>query len=165
MKAMVRLSVVLSLVSVAASSIRRRMSSSRPIARADDPDLHAVLVQIGEVAPDEAAHQAEQIVDLLLRPRPVLRREAEQSEMGDAELERGLHRAPHALHALAMTLGARQSPLAAQRPLPSMMMAICRGGRLGVRPGKLLNCKRHGLNAPIRVSGMSLRAVSPARPA
>ena len=78
-------------------------------ARADDADPHAVLVQIGEVAPDEAPHQAEQIVDLLPRPRPVLRREAEQREMGDAELERGLDRAPHALHALAMAFGARQA--------------------------------------------------------
>ena len=37
-----------------------------PSARADHADLHAVLVQIGEVAADEAAQQTEQVVDLLL---------------------------------------------------------------------------------------------------
>src|SRR3546814_1810344 len=102
-----------------------------------------------------------QIVDLLLRPRPVLRREAEQSKMGDAELERGLHRAPHTLHALAMTLGARQSPIAC----PAAVAVhddgdVPRRRRLSGQPSKLLNCKRHGLNAPIRVSGMLLFAPS-----
>ena len=108
---MVRLSAVLSLVSSTASSISLSRVALEPRARADHADLHAVLVQVGEIAADEAAHQPEQIVDLLPRPRPVLRGEAEQSEMGDTKLERGLDRAPHAFDALTMTLGARQAAL------------------------------------------------------
>src|SRR6478672_7551759 len=106
-------------------------------------------MQIGKVAPDEAPHEAEQIVDFLPRARPILRREAEQREMGDAELERSLDRAPHAIHALAMTLGARQAPLGCPAAI-----AIHNDGDapryryLGLRPAKLLYCKRHVFGAP-----------------
>src|SRR5262249_3229110 len=82
-----------------------------PGARSNHADLHPVLMQIGEVASDEAAQQAKQVVDLLFRTCPVLRRKAEQSEMSDAKLDASLDRAPDALDALAMTFGARQPTL------------------------------------------------------
>jgi hypothetical protein len=42
-------------------------------ARADHADFYAVLMQVGEIAPDEATQQAKQIVDFLFRARPVFR--------------------------------------------------------------------------------------------
>ena len=82
-----------------------------PGACSNHADLHPVLMQIGEVASDEAAQQAKQVVDLLFRTCPVLRRKAEQSEMSDAKLDASLDRAPDGLDALAMTFGARQPTL------------------------------------------------------
>ena len=86
-------------------------------ALADDADLDAGLVQLGEVAADEALHQPHQIVDLVDRARPVLGREAVEREVGDAELDRRAHRAPHRLDAVAMTDGARQAVLAGPAPV------------------------------------------------
>src|SRR5262249_7826890 len=87
---------------------------ARPLA--DDADAHAVLVQLGQVAPDEALHQPHQVVDLARRPRPVLRREAVDGEILHAELDGGAHRAAYGLHSHAMADRARQSPL--RRPPP-----------------------------------------------
>src|SRR4249919_937034 len=112
-------------------------------------------MQIGEVAPDKAPHEAEQIVDFLPRARPILRREAEQREMGDAELARSLDRAPHAIHPLAMTLGARQAPLGCPAAVAIHDDGdVPRYRHLGLRPAKLLYCKRHVFGAPIRVTGI-----------
>src|SRR5262249_56255633 len=74
-------------------------------------DGDGILVQVGKVASYEGAQQAKQIVDLLFRARPILRRKAEQSEMSDAELDASLNRAPDTLDTLAMTFGARQPAL------------------------------------------------------
>src|SRR4029079_18388330 len=113
--------------------------------RADHADPDTVLVQIGEVATDEAAQQAKQIVDFLARTRPVLRGEAEQSEMGYAELLRGVDRAPYALDALAVAFRARQTALGRPAPLAVHddrdMTGDLSVGRL---EGKLIHRQRHG---------------------
>ena len=62
-------------------------------ALADHPDGDAVAMQLGEIAADEALHQAHQIVDLVRRPRPVLGREAVDRDELDAEFHRRPHRA------------------------------------------------------------------------
>ena len=119
---------------------------------ADDPDLDAILVQVGEITPDKAAHEAEQVMDLLSRARPVLGGEAEQGEMRDAKLECGLDRPPDALDTLAMALRAWEPPL----PGPASVAIhddgdVPRGRHLCRRPGKLLYCERHVLSAPILI--------------
>src|SRR4029078_6396385 len=82
--------------------------------------------------------------------------------MGDPGLERSLDRAPHAIHALAMTLGARQAPLRCPAAISIHNDGdVPRYRYLGLSPAKLLCCKRHVFGAPIRVTGIVLLA--PAR--
>jgi hypothetical protein len=120
------------------------------VAGADHPDLDAVLVQIGEVAPDEAAHQAKQVVDLLARAPPILRGEAEEGEMGDAELERCLDRAADALHPLPVTLGARKPPLSGPTTVAIHDDGnMPRDRQIGHGPGEFVHGKRHVFKAPI----------------
>src|SRR5580658_7762111 len=55
-------------------------------ALADDLEPDAIPVQLGDLAAQIMAQQAHQVVDLDHRPLPILRREAEKREIGDAEL-------------------------------------------------------------------------------
>ena len=92
-----------------ASSIRPRISSGTRLALADDADLHAVAVELGEVAADEDAHEVEQTLDLLVGARPVLRGEAEQRQVADAAAHREADRAAQRFDAAAMALAARHA--------------------------------------------------------
>ncbi len=118
----------------------RLESASRP----DHANFHTVLVQIGQVAADEAAQEAEQVVDLLPGARPVLRGEAEQREMGNAELERGVDRAPYAFDALAMAFDPGQAAFGGPASVAvhdDRDMAY--GRSVGRLPRKLIDRKRH----------------------
>ena len=66
-------------------------------------------MQIDEIAADEALHHPHELVDLGLRPRPILRRKAVDRQIRDRKLHGGAHRPPDRLHAHAMTDRARQS--------------------------------------------------------
>ena len=84
---------------------------------ADHSEAHAVLVQLREVAADEAFHQPHEIVDLGGRPRPVLGREAVDRQVLHAELDGRAYGTPYSLHALAMTDRARQAALFGPAPV------------------------------------------------
>ena len=86
-----------------------------------------LLVQFGEIVADEAAQQAHQLADLVGRPRPVLRAEGEDRDDTDAEFARRADGTPQRLDAAAMSFARGKPRAAAQRPLPSMMMATWRG--------------------------------------
>jgi hypothetical protein len=73
------------------------------LALSDDPDADAGLVQLREIAPDETFHQAHQIIDLVGRAFPVLRRKTEDGQKGYLELDRGAHGAAHGFDPLTMT--------------------------------------------------------------
>jgi hypothetical protein len=80
-----------------------------PVEFADDPQPHAVAVQFGDFAAQIVPQQAHQRVDLVRRPLPVLRREAEQRQIGNSELACRDQRPAHRVGALAMTRDARQA--------------------------------------------------------
>src|SRR5690606_30186098 len=56
-------------------------------------------------------------VDLIGWARPVLRREAVERQVGNAELDGCAHSAPHGLDAIAMADSARQAMLAGPAPI------------------------------------------------
>ena len=62
--------------------VDQRMSSGSTLLRSPMTRMRdAGLVQLGEIAADEALHQPHQVVDLLGRARPVLGREAVEREV------------------------------------------------------------------------------------
>ncbi len=87
-----------------------------------------LLVQLRHFAVERLEEQPHEARDLLRRPAPVLAREGEQRERPDAALAAGLRSscAPDAMPALWPAWRGRPRACA-QRPLPSMMMAMCRG--------------------------------------
>ena len=85
--------------------------------------------------------------------------------MGDAELERGLDRAPHAFHALAMAFGARQTALGGPAPVAVHDDRDMANGRsVGRLPSKLIHRKRHVRLLRVRGKGVFLWPC-PIRPA
>ena len=89
-----------------AGDIRRQA-----VPRADEAHLDGARVQIGEIAANEDAQQAEEIADFLHRPAPVLGGKAVDREPADIELDRGTHGAPQRLDATPMPLEPRQAAL------------------------------------------------------
>src|SRR5262249_20056829 len=81
------------------------------VALADHVDAHALAVELGQIAANEAAHQAHQVIDFARRPRPVLGGEAEDGKVLQPELDGGAYGAAHGLHAHAMAGRARQPAL------------------------------------------------------
>ena len=111
---------------------------------ADDFEPHVVLVQLrrlGFEVMDEIFHQR---VHLVLGPVPVLGRKGVEREIFDAQFARGADDDARGFRALRggprCAAGCR---CFAQRPLPSMMMATCRGRWLGFAlRGTLRDCDR-----------------------
>ena len=89
-----------------AGDIRRQA-----VPRADEAHLDGARVQIGEIAANEDAQQAEEIADFLHRPAPVLGGKAVDREPADIELDRGTHGAPQRFDATPMPLEPRQAAL------------------------------------------------------
>ncbi len=96
-------------VMVSASAMSRTMSGARPSRLPMTPQPRAVLVQLLELAAQVVAQQPHQVADLVGRPRPVLGREGEQRQDGNAELARAAHDAAHRVGAAAMAGDARQA--------------------------------------------------------
>ena len=83
-------------------------------------------LQLGAQIPLQQHHQR---ADLGGRALPVLDRERVQRQHLDAETRGGLDRVAHGVDAGAMASTRGRWRCAAQRPLPSMMMAMCAGSR------------------------------------
>ena len=100
----------------------------QPVDLADDLQPHVVLVQLrrlGLEIVDEIFHQR---VHLVLGPVPVLDRKRVEREILDAQFARGADDGARRFRALRDGLRCAAGPRCfAQRPLPSMMMATCRG--------------------------------------
>ena len=117
----------------------RRDIGGEPIAFADDPQPHAVAVQFGDLAAQIMPQQPHQRLDLILWPLPVLRREAEQRQIGNPEFARRDQTSGAPRRRPADGRQSRGRPRAcAQRPLPSMMIATCRGRRGGGAAERLI---------------------------
>ena len=90
---------------------------------------HPVGVQLGRDPVDVLDQELDQLAHLLLGASPVLGREGKDAELADPELGRVPQPVPNVLGAGAVP-GAHPRPRAfAQRPLPSVMIATCRGPR------------------------------------
>ena len=88
----------------------------KPGAQADHPHADVVAMKLGEIVAEVTLEKLHQHRDFFGRPAPVLRGEAVDRQIGDAELDRRAHRAAHRLDAAPMALETRQA--ARLRPAP-----------------------------------------------
>ena len=103
------------------------MSRSRLVTLADDAHTHIALVQVGEVVADEAAQQSHQIAISDSGRDQFSELKENMVRYRYAEIAGGSHRPAQRFDAAAMAFERGRPRAAAQRPLPSMMMATCRG--------------------------------------
>ena len=82
-----------------------------PLLRADDAHLDVILVKLREVAANEAAQKPHEEGNLEWRAFPVLRRKAEEGEIGNAQVHGGAHAFPRAFDPAPVAFRPRQAPL------------------------------------------------------
>jgi len=97
------------------------------LAAADHADADIVLADRSPLLDHVLLEQVEEEFQLLLGAFPILAGEAVQCDLFDAQPSTLLGDAPHRLHAVAVPSILGSPWRWAQRPLPSMMMAMCRG--------------------------------------
>ena len=133
---------MLAAVSASPAAISSRMRAVEARRVADHLEADAVLVELRDLLLERAQEQLHQDRDLVGGAAPVLAREREQRQdiRRRARCTRGRSRAPP-----RRPCGGRRRAAAcrcfAQRPLPSMMIATCRGtrGRSGMSRVELVN--------------------------
>jgi hypothetical protein len=145
-----------------ARSTISRMSGFRPVAAAEDAHPHAFARQLLQVVVDEALEQAHQFGDLGLGRRQFSVEKPNTVRHADAAVGRGLHGAAQGRHAGPVAEGARQGRRFAQRPLPSMMIATCKGAAAFGGVGPALFGEAGGGMSPSLPNAVRVRPLKPA---